>query len=422
MAQDCNGPIRPTYCEIVQRSGLLANRYSDRVSYSEIGPSAEGRPIPVLSFGDADRDLPLMMVTGGMHGSEETGRAASLALAEWLATEGADHLARLSVVVVPCLNPDGTERNSYHNAQDINLYKSFRHDAPSTAVEGRAAEELALRLQPDCYADVHGLAGGYMGDSEYVTPTLPGNMGLQIGFAIAAEMDAAAVAAGLPQAHPWIESRFLSEAGCLCDKLAALLNSLCYTVEITENYYPLEDSVRSGLLRLRKLVEVGQRTHYNQPYPGFPCDTLVGGPMFAVMPFGAGYRQRRESRLRTMGILRAMREETDFVRFYGDPGHTATLRLIVHDLPQGAPEGLVMQLALDPRAAVTRVCYQWPGGEEEELQPAALGEPHGYAQWTQGVPMVRVSVARPPRLGAHKVIVKYDAPYQPHMPQARCLE
>ena len=407
-------PVEPTYEEIMERAQALASTARGRVIFEEIGPSEEGRPIPMLRLGDSGRELPLLLVTGGVHGSEEAGRAASMAFAEWLAGEGAAYLEQLSAVVIPCANPDGAERDSYHNARDININRSHRLRAPASTAEGRAMEEAALELLPDCYVDVHGLAGGAMGDSEYVYEGLPLSMGLQIGFAVAAEMDAEAVRAGLPQRHPRNQRYSEQEGASLCHKLVAETNALCFTVEITENYYPLADSVKSGLVRLQKLVEIGTRRQYNQPYPGFPCDTLAGGPMFCLMPFGAGYRKRRKSRLRTMATLRE--DHSSLNRSYADPQHTAALTLELGPAARTSPEGVVLQLSLDPRAKVTGVRCEWADGEAEELVPTSLDGEHGYHLWRQeGIPMVRATVARPPGPGENRVVVEYDAPFRPHV-------
>jgi len=441
--------VSPTYDEIMERSRRLADG-GGPITYEEIGPSELGRPIPKLTLGDAGRDLPLLMVTGGTHGSEETGRAASMALAEWISGEGArqrpgaprsggepaaggehaapapgailsagedpKYLDRMTVVIIPCVNPDGAILNTYHNAKDVNVYTSHGHGRPSETAEGRAVEAVAEELIPDCYVDVHGLAGGGMGGSEYIHPRIASGMGLQIGFAVAAEMDAAAVAAGIPQRRPVIHGGFRDASGPLGGKLASETNALAFTLEITEKYYPLADSVRSGLERLKVLVDVGTRTHYCQPYPGFPCDLLCGGPMFALMAYGSSYRQRRESRPLTMA---AILESTmcNFGRSHSDAGGAAELTLSFDDGTKTVPEGVVMQAALDPRARVRSVSARWPDGPATELT-----EGDGYSVWLPDggpVPVVRCSVARPPAVGENRIRIEYDAPFSPHDPPGR---
>jgi len=407
--------VSPTYDDVMERSRRLAES-SAFVRFDEIGPSEEGRPIPKLTLGDPGRDLPLLMVTGGTHGSEETGRAASTAFAEWLAGEGAAYLEKMSVVVIPCVNPDGAILNTYHNGRDVNVYTSYGFGRASKTAEGRAVEAVAEALEPDCYVDVHGLAGGGMGGSEYIHPRLPSGMGMQSGYAIAAEMDAAAVAAGIPQRRPVLHGSFRDADGPLGGKLASETNTLAFTLEITEKYYPLEDSVTSGLERLKVLVEIGTRTQYCQPYPGFPCDLITGGPMFALMAYGSTYRARRESRRRTMAAVLES-SMCNFQRSHSDAGGAAELCLSFDEGTTTFPDGVVMQAALDPRAALRRVSTLWPDGGAEELS-----EPDGYCVWHPGggsIPVVRCSVARPPAVGDNRVRIEYDAPFAPHDPPGR---
>jgi hypothetical protein len=405
--------VSPTYEEVAARAQALAARFPDSLSCRAIGLSEEGRPIPMLTAGDPGRDRPLLMVTGGTHGSEETGRAASLALAEWLADEGREALDGLAALIVPCVNPDGAELNSYHNARDVNLYHCHRFPGPATTAEGRAVERVALEHLPDCLVDVHGLAGGAMGDSGFVIPMLSGEYGLVIALGVTEELCEEGRRLGFPQRHPFIEGLLREAEAPLVEKLTRTSNALSYTMEITENYYPLEDSVRSGLGRLKKLVEIGRRTQYSQPYPGFPCDVLAGGPTAALMAFGNSYRKRRESRVKLAALVRS--PNLYFERSHADPGGVATVVLRVPSELAEAPEGLVLQCALDPRVTVKRVRYEWPGGEGE-LPPGGLEVEHGYHLWhDRGILMVRASTVRRAGQGEHRLAVEYEMPFTPHV-------
>ena len=136
--------------------------------------------------------------------------------------------------------------------------------------------------------------------------------------------------------------------------------------------------------------------------------------MFCLVPFGAGYRKRRESRLRTMAAL--TEDFSSLNRSYADPQHRAALMLELGPAAETSPEGVVLQLSLDPRAKITGVRCEWADGEAEELAPTSLDEEHGYHLWRQeGIPMLRASVARPPGPGENRVVVEYDAPFQPHV-------
>jgi hypothetical protein len=105
-----------------------------------------------------------------------------------------------------------------------------------------------------------------------------------------------------------------------------------------------------------------------------------------------------------------------FERSHADPNNTATLTLRVDGPWLDTPEGLVFQLALDPRAEVMSVSYAWPEGQEEILASVSQDNPQGYYVWSQrGITMVRASIARPPVSGEHKLKVRYSVPFTPHV-------
>lgn len=402
---------KPTYDEVMADCQALARQFPGSCRFEEMGTSFEGRPIPLLTLTDPGvppADKSVAFFTGGTHGSEEVGRAASLALARWLlSAEGSQHLRTQVVLVCPCLNPDGAIRNSYHNAQDINIYTAYPMGAEPTTPEARAAYAVARQWIPDCYGDVHGLAGGGMGDSQYVPSGR--NSGLFLmGLAISHEMDAAAEAAGYPQRFCHIIPIRPGEQhqGSLFLRLMCEDNALTYTVETTENYYPLDDSIRSALARLSTLIKVGDRAGWYQPYRGYPCDLLAGSPVGALMTYGADYQQRRINRRKTS---MAIQEGAIFAvsRLAADPDHVATVRVNLAKPITDPPEGIVLQARLDPRAKVRRVTFQGA-----DLQPCGVD---GYRVEAEGNQLqVRASLRRGLQVGQNDLRIEYDAPFVPH--------
>ena len=243
-------------------------------------------------------------------------------------------------------------------AQDINIYTAYPLGAEPTTPEARAAYAVAQQWIPDCYADVHGLAGGAIGDSQYV-PQGRNNGLFLMGLAISHEMDAAAEALGYPQrfCHIILQRPGEQHQDSLFLRLTAEDNALAYTVETTENYYPLEDSIRSALARLSTLVKAGDRAGWYQPYRGYPCDLLAGSPVGALMTYGDDYQQRRVNRRRTS---RAILDGSIYSvgRLPGDVDHVATVRVQVAKEIADPPEGIVLQLRLDPRVRIKRVTFQ----------------------------------------------------------------
>jgi len=403
---------RPTYEDVMEECHKLTSEAPALCKFDEIGKSAEGRPIPLLTLTDPAVPVsqkPVIYLTGGTHGSEEVGRASTLALARWLLSDaGRPHLKKQVVLICPCVNPDGAVRNTYHNAQDININRSYRISEDPTVPEARAVYEVARQWIPDCYVDVHGLAGGAIGDSEYVYMPRPGNALLMIALAIARQMDAEAEKAGFPQRFPrGLRDEDVAPTGTsLCRKLLYEDNALVFTVETTENYYPLEDSIKSAMARLTTLLKVGENAQWYHPYPGYPCDIIAGDPVGMLMPYGSDYQQRRINRRKTTrcilsgGITRVS-------RLPADPDKVATVRITVEKELADQPDGYVIQLNIDPRAEVKRVTFNG-----SELQPSATD---GYEISREyGFVTVRASIPQPLRQGDNDLQVYYSAPFEPH--------
>jgi hypothetical protein len=127
---------------------------SPHLSHERIGESVEGRAIELVRFGDGP--VPVLLWSQ-MHGDEST---ASMTLADLLNFFGAepDHplasriAGRLSVWMIPMLNPDGAERFQRRNAQGIDVNRDARM---LSTPEGRALRETQRRLQPRFGFNLH---------------------------------------------------------------------------------------------------------------------------------------------------------------------------------------------------------------------------------------------------------------------------
>ncbi|MFH1709107.1 MAG: hypothetical protein ABIF71_14480 [Planctomycetota bacterium] len=195
-------------------------------------------------------------------------------------------------------------------------------------------------------------------------------------------MEKAGAAAGYPQDRPrlWWDPRHN-----LPGWLARNHSTLCMVMEGTENYYPIEDSVRAGLVRLMRLMEIGEELRFFQYHPNYPCDVVSGSRMGALMPFGADYTARRRSR-RDMSQM-IIEGVPWFGRMTADRDWTARIGLPVEDVVKTLPQGLVFQATIDRRAQIKAVL--WHDHMLESSQ---------WSQWTtqEGI-VVRVEVPEPPR-------------------------
>ena len=93
----------PTYEEVMNASFELANNKKEFVTYQEIGLSAKGRPLPLLIITNqkvALKDKKVFLLTGGVDGNEEVGRAVNIAFAQWVLQEENQHYLNSQVILV----------------------------------------------------------------------------------------------------------------------------------------------------------------------------------------------------------------------------------------------------------------------------------------------------------------------------------
>ncbi|MDQ3269746.1 MAG: M14 family metallopeptidase [Pseudomonadota bacterium] len=166
------------YDEVIALCGAFAARYPDAVRCQDFGTTPEGRPMKVLVVSKAgaftpqsarERDLPVMLVQGGIHAGEIDGKDAGfLALRQALENEAAPGTLGTQVLLfVPVFNVDGHERFGAWNrpnqrgpermgwrttAQNYNLNRDYvKADAP----EMQAMLALVEQWDPVAYVDLH---------------------------------------------------------------------------------------------------------------------------------------------------------------------------------------------------------------------------------------------------------------------------
>jgi hypothetical protein len=132
---------------------------SEELRMEEVGRSAEGRSLRLVSFGSGPVSV---LLWSQMHGDEST---ASMALADffrWIAEEPDHELlgeirTRLTIHVLPILNPDGAARFQRRNAQGVDINRDARALATP---EGRTLKAVRDRLEPAFGFNLHDQAVG----------------------------------------------------------------------------------------------------------------------------------------------------------------------------------------------------------------------------------------------------------------------
>ncbi len=123
-----------------------------------IGTSLEGRDLHALFF---SRSLPLtgprdgiltVMISAQQHGNEPSGKEAALELARELAMDDEGLLDHFDLILVPQVNPDGSEAGTRRNAAGADLN---RNHTILSEPEVRALHDLFLDWVPEVTLDIH---------------------------------------------------------------------------------------------------------------------------------------------------------------------------------------------------------------------------------------------------------------------------
>ena len=160
--EDRNGESPTTHEEELAFLEELATK-SERVTYSQIGSSVEGRPIHLVRVGypepPSDEEIAAgrnILIMGTPHGNEPAGREMTLKLMRDLAfteePELLDFLNEATVLFVPTPNPDGREANTRGNAWGVD---NNRDHLNLETPEMQAIAGVLNQFHPDITVDAH---------------------------------------------------------------------------------------------------------------------------------------------------------------------------------------------------------------------------------------------------------------------------
>lgn len=134
--------VRRRYADdVVAAVDALRPRF-DVVEYGRIEGDAAAYPLLALRSRHWDDDLPIVLVTGGVHGYETSGVHGAL---RFLTDHADAYAGRVNLLVAPCVSPWAYERIHRWNAQAIDPNRSFRDDSP--APESAALMRLVAPLR-----------------------------------------------------------------------------------------------------------------------------------------------------------------------------------------------------------------------------------------------------------------------------------
>jgi hypothetical protein len=108
--------------DVVARVGMLRHDL-ETITYGRIEYGQDAYDLCALRSRDADPALPVVLVTGGVHGYETSGVEGALAFVEQYADV---YAGRICLLVVPCVSPWAYERIHRWNFDAIDPNRSFR--------------------------------------------------------------------------------------------------------------------------------------------------------------------------------------------------------------------------------------------------------------------------------------------------------
>jgi len=144
--------LRPA--DLSSKLQRLADLYPDTIELEEIGRSFQGRPIHMVTLGHGSRTV---LLWSQMHGDEPSATPALLDIANFLLSragepEAAAILDDLTLLIIPMLNPDGSQIYERRNQQAIDINRDARALA---SPEARALKELRDQLEPSVGFNLH---------------------------------------------------------------------------------------------------------------------------------------------------------------------------------------------------------------------------------------------------------------------------
>jgi predicted deacylase len=137
--------------DVLREVGRLRERF-DVVQYGELDYAPDRYPLFAVKSRDWDDALPIMLVTGGVHGYETSGVHGALRFAD---RHAADYAGRANVVVVPCVSPWGYERIHRWNPHALDPNRNFMPGSPAPESAALMHFVAPLRERVLMHIDLH---------------------------------------------------------------------------------------------------------------------------------------------------------------------------------------------------------------------------------------------------------------------------
>jgi len=137
--------------EVVSIIDALRDRF-DVVEYGRLDYPPAGFPLFAIRSRHWQDGLPVVLVTGGVHGYETSGVHGAL---QFVQQHASDYAGRINLVVAPCVSPWAYERIHRWNPQALDPNRSFRANSPAPESAALMAMVAPFRDRVLMHIDLH---------------------------------------------------------------------------------------------------------------------------------------------------------------------------------------------------------------------------------------------------------------------------
>ena len=290
-----------------------STKHPDIFSYSKAGCSKKGMPIWLCkitnnNISNANKEVALICSTHA--GQEISATNTIFYVMHWLLGNNptTNHIRNSQIVYfMPCVNPEGYKDITHGNSNGADPYLSYDLSGPNNldnCPEAKVMAQITDTICPDVVLDVHGLPFNCdywmlenTGAAYSVTFCRPFHNDIM------AKMDLAAESLGYPQHRAENDnelypsttqtkfSRHFIGRGALVNYSVYAYNkchSLAFCTEVAWE--------KSGLEKIKALLEMGSSTYQTEYYDGYPSRVVRSSCTYQISAYGNNATARRKSR------------------------------------------------------------------------------------------------------------------------------
>ncbi len=304
-------PVWPPFEKVEAVLKHWAAAHADRLRLDVLGRSAQGRALYAVRLTDPttdDADKEHALITALHAGLERSGSNTVLSIIEWLLSDepvAREILRRQVVVALPIPAPD-----QYEAGQWTSVYNAWTLEGPrdpERSPEAVAVQRVMDQYQPEVHADIHGTNLNF---ARYIMFENSGASYSNVALRpyhrdIIRQMDEAALAEGYGSdtAESDAERVFWGPDVDQMRSKTWLGRARVYAaIYCYDRYHTLVSASevgweRSGVLRHRRLLQIGNETWPGEYAPGYPTRVVMSNTHAQLTAYGATATARRSSRV-----------------------------------------------------------------------------------------------------------------------------